>query len=54
MEKFLLIVAGGSTTGLFGIIAVSAVSTGFVAQGCMVGFIGLLFAGLFLTLLVEA
>jgi hypothetical protein len=53
MDKFLLILAGGSFLGLFGVIAVGAISTGFVVQGLMMGFIGLLFAGMFLYILAT-
>lgn len=49
----LLIVGGGAFVALFGIIAVSAVSTGFIFQGAMVGGLGLFWLGVFLYLLAT-
>lgn len=53
MDIFLLIIVGGSFVGLLGMISVLAVSTGFIFQGAMVGFIGALFLGMFLFLLAT-
>lgn len=43
MEKFLLIVFGGSTAGLFAILATLAFSHGHIFQCAMVGVLGLTF-----------
>ncbi len=53
MEKFLLIVFGGSTTGLLAILATLAFSYGHIFQSAMVGVLGLTFLWGILTILAD-
>lgn len=53
MDKFLLIVAGGSFCGLFALLSVLAISIGMVFQGALIGVLGLMFSGVMLAMLAE-
>lgn len=52
-DKILLVMVGGSLTGFMALIAVSAISSGFVAQGAGAGFLAALFGGCILAMLAD-
>lgn len=53
MDKILIMVFGGSMVGLLAMIATLAISSGMVFQGVLVGFLGLMFGGVFLLMLAD-
>lgn len=53
MDKFLIILAGGSFCGLFALLSVLAISIGMVFQGALIGILGLMFSGVMLAMLAE-
>jgi hypothetical protein len=51
MDKIFTMIVGGSLVGFMGLIGVVGISSGFVFQGAMVGFLALIFAwGILMTL----